>query len=249
MYYEKREYVGEKIYVTKTCNSGNINAHGLSGRTKATKEMREAQRKYNEKMRIKKLYFLLQLNFSGGDLNITLHYPRGLCPDDEHSANRNVSAMLRELRKSHRNMRYIYCTHTSERGSIHHHLIITKDVPLIDIEEAWAAVITDAKISVGRCLYRDKTTYKKLAAYLIADDKHEPHSKGGRAFTGSLNLTKPEVERREIKARTWALIPRAPRGYRVESCVNTKDIYGAPYQYYILVPEDDPLREDAGDDS
>jgi PTS system cellobiose-specific IIB component len=33
-------------------------------------------------------------------------------------------------------MRYIYCTHTSERGSIHHHLIITKDVPLIDIEEA-----------------------------------------------------------------------------------------------------------------
>ena len=246
MYYEKREYVGDRIYVTKTYNSGNINAHGLSGRKKSTKEMSEAQRKYNEKLRIKKLYFLLYLNFSGGDLNITLHYPRGMCPADEKKANANMSAMLKGLKRTHKDMRYIYCTHTTDRGSIHHHLIITKDVRQHEIEAAWEAVIENGKLSAGHTLYSDKETYKKLASYLIADDKHEAHKKGGRAFTGSRNLVKPQSDVREVKAKAWRKEPKAPDGYRVEELVNTKDIYGFPYQYYVLVPDTGDNGYDSG---
>ncbi len=241
MYYEKREYVGSKIYVTKTYNSGNINAHGLSGREKTTKEMTEKQRRHNEKLRIKKLDFLLQLNFDRGDHNVTLHYPRGMCPEDEKQANENISRMLKGLKKKHKDAKYIYCTHTTKNGSIHHHLIISKDIAQYEIEEAWENTVKGAKMSVNHSMYANKSTYKKLAAYLIADQDHEPHQKKVRSFRGSKNLVRPEVERREVQAVSWRKEPRAPQGYRVEGLVNTVDIYGAPYQYYILVPDgEDP---------
>ncbi|MBQ5316352.1 MAG: hypothetical protein J6I96_02250 [Oscillospiraceae bacterium] len=238
MYYIKKTYVGEFVYVQKTYNSGMINAHGLSGREKKTREQTEKQRRHNEKLRIRNLTFLLQANFGQGDLNLTLHYPRGQCPDNERTAQKNVAACLKLLRKTCPDIKYVYCTHTTERGSIHHHLI-TSGARQYQVEAAWAMTVSDGKLSAGHTLYKDKQTYKQLAAYLIADDKHKPHDKGVRSYNTSRNLVKPETEITEAKAVSWKNPPTAPRGFRVSTVKNGRDIYGAPYQVYVLIPQDD----------
>ena len=237
MYYRKDTHVNGIIYVQKTYNSGMINGHGLSGREKKTAEMSEKQRRHNEKMRIRNLTFLLQANFDLGDLNVSLHYPRGSCPQSEKEAQKNVSACLKRLKRSCPDMKYVYTTHTTLRGSIHHHLVIS-GVQQYQIEEAWADTVKDGKLSCGHTLYRDKLTYKKLASYLVADEKHLPHEKGVRAYNASRNLIRPEVEVEEVRAEKWSVPPKAPRGYRVADCIDGRDIYGAPYQIYCLVPTD-----------
>lgn len=235
MYYKRTTYVNDVIYVQKSYNSGMINGHGLSGREKKTAEQAEKQRRHNEKMRIRNLSFLLQANFDLGDLNLSLHYPRGMCPDSEREAQKNVVLCLKRLKKTHPDLKYVYTTHTTERGSIHHHLIV-QGAAQYEIEEAWAAVVGGGKLSAGHTLYRDRLSYKNLAAYLIADEKHKPHEKGVRAYNASKNLVRPETEAEEVRADRWTVPPKAPRGYRVADCVNGRDIYGAPYQIYALVP-------------
>lgn len=246
MYYRKDTYVNGIIYVQKTYNSGMINGHGLSGREKKTREMSEKQRRHNEKMRIRNLTFLLQANFGLGDLNVSLHYPRGSCPSSEKDAQKNVSACLKRLKRSSPDMKYVYVTHTTQRGSIHHHLVIS-GVHQYQIEEAWAETVEGGKLSCGHTLYRDKLSYHKLASYLIADDKHMPKEKGVRAYNASRNLIRPETEVREVDAAAWKDPPVPPRGYRVADVRTGKDIYGAPYQVYCLVPTDEDIFIDLDD--
>lgn len=246
MYYKKTTYVGDIVYVQKTYNSGMINGHGLSGREKKTAEQAEKQRRHNEKLRIRNLTFLLQANFTLGDLNLSLHYPKGMCPDSERAAQKNVALCLKRLKKTHPDIKYVYATHTTKNGSIHHHLIV-QGAAQYEIEQAWADTIEGGKLSAGHTLYKDKLTYRNLAVYLVADDKHKPHEKGVRAYNASKNLIRPETEVEEVTADRWMQKPQPLRGYRVADCVNVRDIYGSPYQIYVLMPDSDEREIDIND--
>ena len=71
--------------------------------------------------------------------------------------------------------------------------------------------------------------------------------KGVRSYNASRNLIRPETEVREVDAAVWKDPPVAPRGYRVADVRTGKDIYGAPYQVYCLVPTDEDIFIDLDD--
>lgn len=246
MYYESRIYVGEMIEVTKTYHQGMIGGF----RRRTGQPTTERQQRYNDKLRVRKLYHLLRMNFCGGDTNVSLHYKRGMCPPDERTAKKDIAETLRRIKRKYPDSKYIYSTHTTDRGSIHHHLILTKDVPFYLIAETWRAV-TGGSISNGSFLYEDKNTYKKLAAYLLGlsqnmlgDEKNHTRAKYTRGYTGSRNLMKPSKEYREVQAKTWRKQPPVPNGYRIAELINGKDLFDMPFQHYILVPVDSEYTED-----
>ncbi len=245
MFFEKITILDDCIVVAKTYHSGMINGIKRSPRKNVTSK---AVEKHNQKLRIETLYHLLRMNFESGDTNISLHYRKGDVPGSEKEAKRDISKCLKMIKRKYPDAKYIYSTHTTKNGSIHHHLILSKDVPVFKIQEVWEKV-TKGTVSLGHALYVDKNTYKKLAAYLLGEatddegaQKNKPREKNMRGYTGSRNLKSPVKKYRIVNAKGWRKKPYCPKGYKVIDLINGVDLYGFPYQHYVLIPiEETPL--------
>ena len=211
--------------------------YGRNGRRRApnTCPTPEAAAKVNEKNAINRLRWLINANFSGGDLHAVLTYRRDERPD-EQEARARIQKCLRILRKTARDsgtvLRYIHATEYKRRA-IHHHMIVS-GVTLEHLQAAWPW----GRVHVTPL---DRSgEYGTLAAYLVKEtsktiaDGTAPFAK---RYCASRNLVQPEIRTEVVHAESWRKLPKALKGYilvpdSVE--VGVHEVTGQPWQRYWM---------------
>lgn len=229
--------LGDQKIVTKSYSFGMLGNH--SKRSVSGNDTAEKVKKHNRTMAVRKVYWLLYMNFEQGDWSLVLTYRRGQRPEIA-DAHKNVGRFLRMLKawciKNNCPFKYIWTTHIGARGGIHHHIILPKQIPYPVICEKWV----HGQVMAGQPLFPGKD-YEGLANYLYDDTKGgiQPtcHEKNTHRFNCSKNLVRPEVTREIVNARRWAKAPKAPKGWKIiqDSIYNGFDMFGYEYQTYTLV--------------
>lgn len=187
-----------------------------------------------------RLRWLLNENFTDGDLHAVLTYRPGDRPD-EADARQHMEKLLRILRKTARQsgtvLRYV---HTTEyrNAAIHHHMILS-GVTLEQLRQAW----THGGVHVTPLYGGD---YAALAAYLIKETAktfREGRKDGegaapyGKRWCASRNLRKPKIRVEVVPAESWTEHPRPLKGYQivpdsVETGTNEEN--GLPWTRYRM---------------
>lgn len=202
----------------------------------------------NRSNAIEKLSWLLYENFSPGDWHFSPTFSPTNSPPDEQTAKQTFQKFLTAVRKIYKKhnaeCKYVWTTGVSSRGKIHLHLILNhvKGIEMHDLQKLWKY----GQLRLNNLLYPDGF-YKKLAEYLIDQDRTPPSKrKGVRKYSCSQNLKMPEVRKRTIKRKFWrAPVPAAPDDYRkkwkidpnsVENFV--RDFDGTPMQRFVLVKKE-----------
>ncbi len=232
-YIQQTVKAGKTIEVFKYFSTRYGNSGARRGiRDKPTPEQ---QMKVNRDHAERKLRWLINENFKANDIHLVVTYKRENRPDIE-TALKQRRNMLRRFERVYENagieFKYIAVTEY-KNTAIHHHLIINRiDVSLL--QDKW----TFGKL---RPTYLDDTgDYSELAAYLIKEtdktfrNEEVPISK---RWSCSKNLKKPKITKKIIKANTWNKIPKAIKGYYIDtdSIYNgTHKFTGHPYQSYTM---------------
>lgn len=243
-YLKKTWIIGNDKYITKSKCGGMFGNH--RARAAKNKETADKVKRHNLQKSIFNLFLLICANFAKGDWHITLTYQRGLRPDISTSK-KLVAKFFRKLKRwasgCNRTLRYIWVTHISPRGAIHHHVILPKWIPYDVLCDAWSAGF----VKPGRPLYGNND-YMPLAKYLLTGTEGKAehseygfediddcyHQKCGRRYTPSKNLVRPEPQVEWIEVACWRRNPKPPKGYTLAELYNGEDIWGFPYQIYRL---------------
>lgn len=185
------------VYATKTVKAGNQLEIEIypeftkkqSKEYKLTKKHKQAQRNLNDRNARKKLERLINVNFSKGDLWVTLTYSDKCIPASQKEAHKNITNYIRRINYRRKksgldNAKYIFITEFSDEKKIrcHHHLIIEAGLSMDIIESVWKL----GKRNNVRKVDPDKDGLTGLANYLSKDPK------GSKRWCGSTNLKKPK---------------------------------------------------------
>ena len=95
-------------------------------REKKKKETKESQKKINVRKATDKLRWLLNENFTGGDMHIRLSYA-GTKPDYEQMKEDKAKFLRKlrtEFRKQDKELKFVHVFEIGKRGARHHHLVI-----------------------------------------------------------------------------------------------------------------------------
>ncbi|WP_441347560.1 rolling circle replication-associated protein [Selenomonas sp. F0473] len=202
-----------------------------------------AQKEWQKKNAVKKLWRLIDDNFAPGDLWITLTYPAHTKPDKE-TIKRHMEIFIKALRRAYKKagkeFKYIYSVGRGKRGAAHIHLILPK-FDLEIIRNQWARICNAG--SYVRTdfqplhMHRD---YYKLAAYLIKNSEEDFQSEDPvykKRYCSSKNLYQNNPRAKIVSARTWKKEPPERAGYFIdkERSYNGHDNYGCPVQYTVYV--------------
>lgn len=195
----------------------------------------------NEKHAEERLRWLINSNFEGGDLNITLTYDSSVPAPAPQDAKRELERFLRGARKIYQEagkvFKYIAVTEYKAKR-IHHHLLLKR----IDAAALWA--LWEERMGHGamRTRYLDSSgQYSALAAYMIKETRRsfrDPDAPYKRRWNSSRNLEKPQIKRERVNRDSWRQMPKARRGYRIEagSLESGVDaVSGAPWQEYRMI--------------
>lgn len=203
----------------------------------------QAQQRINFKYAWQKLEFLIAANFGKGDAIACLTYDDAHLPSCRKEAVRRVQAFIRKMRafrgESAGGMKYIYCTeHKHGDGRWHHHIIISATGDDYDaIVRAWP----HGYVNLHTMRISRDETYESIAKYLCK----EPRDKvGSRLWSGSRNLSKPEVDSFRVPNDT-PLAP--PEGVLVlDDSGDVRTAYGH-YRYikYMAGKPDNHIRQKA----
>ncbi len=135
---------------------------------------------------------LINENFKKGDYSICLTYDDESLPDDHKQARNCIKNFLRNLKNAYNSegfaLKYIYNIEYSEKGRLHHHLVVNGDVPLETIEKKW---------TYGHVHYKpldDTGEYSQLAEYIVKGEHWEAFGGSGKKWVRSTNLFMPEEE-------------------------------------------------------
>lgn len=220
---------------------GNFGAAG-EARMEKRKKTPEEMEKQNRWRRERDLRRLIEYNFKGNGVHVTLR-----CRKEERPAPVEARKIIRgfrdRLRKMYRQqgweLKYIITTETGKRGAVHWHCIInycengstsTQKI----VRDLWER---------GRPFFvflDDSGDYKQLAEYIIKESRRrmeEGETEEKLSYMSSRNLIKPPVKKKKIKARGWKREPVAPAGYYVvkDSVINGINKFtGLPYQHYTV---------------
>lgn len=174
----------------------------------------------NERNAERKLRWILNGNFKGGDLHITLKFRRGQLPPPD-AARRHIEKFLRALRllftgQGGPPLRYVLVAE-HVRSNIHFHLVI----PACDIRtlrRLWMdADPSHAWLNVS--VLDDSGQYKELAHYLIKETSRTFRDGTGlfrKRWNESRNLAHPKPKTEKVKARQWRADPQPEKGYVIE---------------------------------
>lgn len=143
---------------------------------------RKAQKELNRKNRIKKIFRLLNGNFSHKDYFLTLTYDKKSVPKDVTQAQKDYREFIRALRRlysaQNKPLKYMaWIEKGVEKGRLHHHLVISGGVSREKIEDLFKKGFADCKR-----LRPKNDDLMGLAEYFAKDPK------GKRTFTCSKNL-------------------------------------------------------------
>lgn len=174
----------------------------------------------NEHSAERKLRWILNENFRGGDLHITLKFRRGQLPPPD-AARRQIDRFLRALRlfftgQGGRPLKYVLVAE-HVRSNIHFHMII----PACDIG-ALRRLWMDADPShswLNVSVLDDSGQYKALAYYLIKETSKTFRDGTGlyrKRWNGSRGLVHPKPTTEKVKASQWRAEPVPEKGYMIE---------------------------------
>lgn len=238
MYIRNEVKINDKIEIEKHYN-WNAGAPGIDRERKSNKTP-EAMAKQNLWNRKKELRRIIELNFTGGDLHVTL-----TCRPDKRPDMTEAMKVIRQFRDKLRakykkqkwECKYIITTETGERGAVHWHMIINH----MQNEETSTTKMIWELWDRGRPYFvpmDDSREYEQLADYIIKETSKriaEGKTLEKLSYMCSRNLIRPVVKRYKIRKKAWAKTPKVPRGYVLESLRNGINPYtNLPYQHYTL---------------
>lgn len=208
---EDDEYINHNLevrskcnYVTKTVTSGPIREIEIYPVYKKNeipdewkpKKSKEAQKNLNDKNARKNLIRLINTNFKNGDYLITLNYSEDKLPKNHEEAKKNMQNFIRRLnyqlkKRNLEKAKYIYITEHSTVKKIrcHHHLIISTQLPIDEVEALWKL----GRRNNMKKLNCDELGLTGIATYLTKDPS------GKKRWCSSNNLKKPTVTKSNTK--------------------------------------------------
>lgn len=163
-------------------------------RAEKVKESREAQKRLNNKNRVKEIVRLMCANFSKKDYILTLSYKDGYLPDEDRARKDMKNFIARVKRKRKKAglppMKYIYVIEFALEGKktkkvrLHSHMIMSGGLDRDELEELWGK----GRCQVRRCQPDDfeLTGFAEYIGKMAAD-------KGKHSYAASRNLDKPKV--------------------------------------------------------
>lgn len=244
-------------YVKRTVRAGDtieVKKYYTSRIGKKDKGMRaeksnitpEKMAEVNEKNAVEKLTWILNANFSEGDLHCRLTYADEYYPTPEE-ARENMRRFLRVLRRVYKTMgikspelKYVNATEY-ENKRIHHHLVIPEINPKT-VQDLWQYGRTFFSVLDG------SGDYRKLAEYLVKETRksYKGNPVSAKRWNASKNMIKPEISKEIIEADSWTEFPKPVKGYYIPKTSIEMDVdaYGFPYQKYVMIkiPERKGMR-------
>ena len=232
-------------YIKEVCKCGIIvevsKYHTIrykGGKTKRNKRSgttSETQKKINQRNTQKHLTRLINANFKGGDLYLTLTYRNE--PKTTQEAKKDIFNYIRRLkyeyRKYNQELKYIHSTEYNAKR-IHHHIIINK-IPELETtayDKKWLLGYVDSDNLSA------EGEYSKLAYYLIKETSLTYNTSDGvyaKRYCQSKNLKKPVITKTVINAKSFSKVAKAYKGYEL---IEDKTIQGyteSGYQYISYV--------------
>lgn len=225
------------MHIVKKGYSCRIGRKALRGENvmRTSERQKLINRKRSEENRI----YLILNNFKSrcqsckkeivyGDRWITLTYPLQLRPLTLDEAHKNFTRMLKKIKRKYPNSKYMGKTENTDKGNLHHHLLISRDVPHDYIVELWREFnnrIDDVEIY--------SLVDMKLANYFVKNEGS--HKVTECKYTQSKNLVKPIIKVKILKAKTWRSEPKAKEGFDIIDVQNYFDSLGFEAQKYIMV--------------
>lgn len=223
------------------------------------------QAAYNEELAIRRLTRILNENFVPEDWFITLHYEKHTRPETLSMAKTQLTYYLRKLKRRYKRFgidpKIVKTTAYGERGALHHHIVITKGIPISTITALWKEHIgasIKARPPEYRALY-DTGEYSSLAAYIYgqaekskAPDEDFLDTFGMKHWSCSRNCKIPQPEPpKVIEEIKWKEPPVAWAGYFIDTDsirADVNPVTGRPYLFYRMVklPPDFVCHDDDG---
>lgn len=208
----------------------------------------EEMEKINQDNAARKLRWMINANFKGGDFHMILGFGGNLNPEPEE-AKRMFENFVRRARNAHRKagkeFKYVFAVERGERGQkkIHFHVVCNYMDPRI-LSDLWPW---------GRIKFfplDDTGQYAKLASYIIKRTSktfRRGDSPYKKRYSPSRNLIIPEPENEVVSRSRWLKEPRTVWGYYIEKEKTVNGISkttGYPYQFYSMVklPERPPRK-------
>ncbi len=214
-------------------------------RKKTKEEIREA----NRRQATRELERLMNANFRPGDLHVVLTYRKEIRPSPK-KARKELKNFLDRMRGRYRKhgqeLKYIVATEYLAKH-IHHHLVINNintgtETTADMIRKLWTERRGKDGIRGNPKFVQlyDTGEYSQLADYLIKETDRtfrREDSAVGQRYSCSRNLVRPEKKVTERPAKKWRRDPKPHKGYYIlpESVYNGRDIFGYPYQRYVMV--------------
>ena len=235
-------YVIEECYAGKTKEVKRYYSsryHSKSERGKKVNDTPEAVKKENQRIAERNLRRLINTNFTGGDLLLTLDFHKWQ-PLDSVEMQSMISSAIRKLktiyRKQGKELKYVYVKEVGPRGGRHIHMIVNA----IDYEllvEWWydfGAVHFQALDHSGQ--------YRKIAAYFIKYAYTTEKTEGkliGKRWYSSLNLLKPRIRKKIVRtAKEYRIKVVIPPGWYLDKetyAEGVSEVTGYDFFEYTLV--------------
>lgn len=212
---------------------------GKSLASQIERNMREA---------VKNLARLINCNFGGGDMFLTLKYSDDRLPTSKEEAKAEVRRFIRRLDRAYRKqtgrkLRYVLVTadrssKTGETVRLHHHIVMDA-VDYALIAKHWA----DDQFY---CRYLDnRGDYTAVARYMV---KNAGYDRGVRTWSASQGLNKPEISAPvPVKTLGGARLPK--EAVIMENQVTEDEVSGfrAAYIRYVMPQEGEIGRKGFSD--
>lgn len=215
-------------YIRETCKAGvtweecRYHSHRYPGkggrRGKWVNQTAEAQRKVNMRRAAKELRRAMNANFVDGDLLVRLDFCKTQSPSGSCQMQGHMQAFLRKLRTAYKKLgvvlKYIYVKEVGPRGGRHVHMVMTDCPGVLKVLRCcwtYGGIHVDPLNSGGQ--------YRKVAEYFIKYAGRTEETEGqmvGKRWYPSKNLTRPQVRREVIRARTFRKAVRGRSGYVLE---------------------------------
>lgn len=245
MYVVKRCRINDKIEIEKYYD-GRFGAPGMP-REHKRKATPEEMAKHNHWRKCRELRRILELNFKGGDMYLTL-----TCRTEERPSLEGAPKVIRQFRdrlareykKRGWEFKYVITCEVGSRGAVHWHMILN------NMQEGNASSwdMVRKHWTRGRPFMEpldEDRDYKKLAEYIVKETTkriEKEQTKEKLSYIASRNLARPKEQKKKVRAKSWKRIPVPPAGYHLkeDSLVNGINKFtGLPYQKYTLLKNDE----------
>lgn len=240
MYNIKETLVNDKIEIEKYYDA-RYGAPGMP-REKKQKATPEEMAKQNMWKRQEHLRRLMEINFNGGDLHVTL-----TCRIEDRPTMEEAPAVIRQFRdkmvrdykKQGWICKYIITCEVGSRGAVHWHMILNNKKS--ESDSSWDIVRRNWNRGRPHMVpMDDNREYGELARYIVKETAKRIESEltlEKLSYIASRNLDKPVERKKKSDAKKWLNPPKPPKGYELihSSVVNGINKFtGYPYQKYTI---------------